>query len=52
MAIYVTGDTHGSQKLGFLSVDGFLHRFSAAAFPEQKDMDVTSRADVVEKSSM
>ena len=41
MAIYVTGDTHGSQKLGFLSVDGFLHRFSAAAFPEQKDMTKT-----------
>ena len=38
MAIYVTGDTHGSQSHGMYSIDGFMHRFNTASFPEQKDM--------------
>lgn len=38
MSIYVTGDTHGSQKHGFFSVDGFMHRFNMDNFPEQKGM--------------
>ncbi len=38
MAIYVTGDAHGSQSYGHFSVDGFMHRFSTASFPEQKGM--------------
>ena len=28
MAIFVTGDTHGSKKLGFFSVDGFMPRLN------------------------
>ena len=38
MAIYVTGDTHGSQSLGRFSIDGYMQRFSMASFPEQKEM--------------
>lgn len=38
MAIFVTGDTHGGQPHGRFSVDGFMRRFSAESFPEQKDM--------------
>ncbi len=38
LAIYVTGDTHGSQRYGRFSVDGFMHRFGTEAFPEQKDL--------------
>ena len=38
MAIYVTGDTHGSQPLGMYSVDGFMRRLNTASFPEQKEM--------------
>ena len=38
MAIYVTGDTHGGRQLGLHSVDGFMHRLSTAAFPEQNGM--------------
>ncbi len=38
MAIYVTGDTHGSQSFGGSSVDGFLHRLNTSSFPEQKRM--------------
>lgn len=38
MAIYVTGDTHGSQPHGFFSYDGFMRRFNTSAFPEQKEM--------------
>ena len=38
MAIYVTGDTHGSEQIGLHSVDGFMHRFSTSSFPEQKEM--------------
>ena len=34
MAIFVTGDTHGSKKLGFFSVDGFMSRLYAHC-PEQ-----------------
>ena len=38
MAIFVTGDTHGSTKFGFFSVDGFMHRLNSASFPEQKGL--------------
>ena len=38
MAIYVTGDTHGSQSHGRLSVDGFMHRLNTTSFPEQKEL--------------
>ncbi len=38
MAIYVTGDTHGSRSDGFFTVDGFMSRLSIASFPEQKGM--------------
>lgn len=38
MAIFATGDTHGSQKHGFFSFDGFMHRLSTESFFEQKDM--------------
>ena len=38
MAIFVTGDTHGSEKLGFFSVDGFMPRLNTESFPEQKSM--------------
>jgi hypothetical protein len=38
MAIYVTGDTHGSQPSGFLSVDGFMRRLSKNSFPEQQSL--------------
>ena len=39
MAIFVTGDTHGSgiNELGF-SVDGFMRRFTEESFPEQIDL--------------
>ena len=38
MAIYVTGDTHGADKYGPFSVDGFVHRLNMDSFPEQKFM--------------
>lgn len=38
MAIYVTGDTHGSQQHGLFSVDGFMTRFNTNGFPEQKEL--------------
>lgn len=38
MAIYVTGDTHGPERIGYTSCDGFISRLSMHAFPEQKDM--------------
>lgn len=38
MAIFVTGDTHGSKKLGSFSVDGFMPRLNTESFPEQKSM--------------
>ena len=38
MAIYVTGDTHGSQSIGWTDIDGFMHRLNTASFPEQKTM--------------
>lgn len=37
MAIFVTGDTHGS-GLGTKSIDGYLKRLSRVAFPEQKKL--------------
>lgn len=36
--IYITGDTHGGERLGLFSVDGALHRLSTRSFPEQKEM--------------
>lgn len=38
MAIFVTGDTHGSDRIGFHSVDGFMHRLNVESFPEQKEL--------------
>ena len=38
MAIFVTGDTHGAQRQGFFSVDGFMRRLNTTAFPEQKKL--------------
>lgn len=38
MAIFVTGDTHGSESYGKHDVDGFLKRFNTQNFPEQKDL--------------
>ena len=38
MAIYVTGDTHGSGAHGMFSVDGFMRRLNTSSFPEQKEM--------------
>ena len=38
IAIYGTGDTHGGRQLELHSVDGFMHRLSTAAFPEQNEM--------------
>lgn len=38
MAIFVTGDTHGSEQHGFWSVDGFMHRLNTKNFPEQKQL--------------
>lgn len=38
MAVYVTGDTHGADRLGHLSVDGFMNRLCSTSFPEQKAM--------------
>ena len=36
--IFVTGDTHGSEKLGFHSLDGYMPRLNRQNFPEQKEM--------------
>ena len=36
--IYVTGDTHGPEKIGFHSMDGYGPRFNMDNFPEQKEM--------------
>ena len=38
MAIYVTGDTHGSQPFSRHSVDGYMRRFNTATFPEQRNL--------------
>lgn len=38
MAIYVTGDTHGSQRHGMSSFDGYMHRLSSSSFPEQREL--------------
>lgn len=37
--MFVTGDTHGPDKLGYHSVDGFMPRFNSQNFPEQKEME-------------
>ena len=39
MAIYITGDTHGSDALGLYSVDGYIPRLSVKNFPTQKMMN-------------
>lgn len=36
MSIYITGDTHGADKLGSHSVDGFINRLTWNHFQEQK----------------
>lgn len=41
MAIFVTGDTHGGQTDGWLSVDGFMKRLNMSSFPEQKSLQKT-----------
>lgn len=38
MAIYVTGDTHGSSFGSYYGVDGFMHRFNTDFFPKQRDL--------------
>lgn len=35
--IYVTGDTHGAEKHGTFSVDGYTNRFSSKSFREGND---------------
>ena len=44
MAIFVTGDTHGAERIGYYSVDGFIPRLNMKSFPEQKEL---SKQDVV-----
>ncbi len=39
MSIYITGDTHGADKLGSHSVDGFINRLNMESFPEQKHLN-------------
>lgn len=39
MPIYITGDTHGADKLGSHSVDGFINRLNMESFPEQKHLN-------------
>ena len=36
--IYITGDTHGPNKLGLRSVDGYVPRLNIEGFPEQIEM--------------
>lgn len=36
--IYVTGDTHGSQRFGYHSVDGYIPRLNSGSFPDGDDM--------------
>ena len=39
MAIYVTGDTHGADRLfGYKDVNGYIPRFNTKNFPEQRDL--------------
>lgn len=38
MAIFVTGDTHGSKSTSPYAVDGFMHRFNTTNFPEGKEL--------------
>lgn len=42
--IFITGDTHGPQKHGTFSVDGYMTRLNTTNFPEQKEM---TRSDFV-----
>ena len=37
-AIYVTGDTHGANQIGYAPIDGFMPRFNTRNFPEQKEL--------------
>ena len=39
MALFVTGDTHGADRLGLHSVDGYVPRLSVAGFPEQRELN-------------
>ena len=36
--IFITGDTHGPVRLGYMSVDGYSSRLNTTSFPEQKEM--------------
>ena len=38
MAIFVTGDTHGSRQEGRFCVDGYIRRLNTDSFPEQRDL--------------
>ena len=38
MALFITGDTHGSQRAHMNDVDGYMHRFNTDSFPEQKEL--------------
>ena len=38
MAIYVTGDTHGSSSGSYYGVDGFMRRLNTMFFPKQRDL--------------
>ena len=42
--IYITGDTHGPNKFGLHSVDGYVPRLNKENFPEQNEM---SQDDIV-----
>ena len=39
MALFVTGDTHGADRIGFGSADGYIPRFNMEGFPEQKELN-------------
>lgn len=39
MALFVTGDTHGADRLGLHSVDGYVPRLNMSGFPEQRELN-------------
>ncbi len=41
MAVFVTGDTHGADRIGLTDIDGFMPRFRTRNFPEQKELSKT-----------
>ena len=38
MSVFVTGDTHGPEKIGWHSTDGFIPRLNVKNFPEQREL--------------